>query len=154
MERSLFDCKNLSFDCKKFKKAKSTYMERSPFLYPNLYQTEKDSFPCTYSFFLSMYVVLFCTLWCSVLLSGTNLGTDMAHVFGSRELYQRKLSVCLVFYYPPKTRSHPWGAAASGSLGWWPSTDPEMQAHPYKELRPPGFLIRKRSERYRSGLRE
>ena len=52
------------------------------------------------------------------------------------------------------TRSHPWGAAASGSLGWWPSTDPEMQAHPYKELRPPGFLIRKRSERYRSGLRE
>ena len=64
------------------------------------------------------------------------------------------LSVCLVFYYPPDPiRGGPPRAALSGGgLAQTPHS-----AHPYKELRPPGFLIRKTNigkgvKRHRSGL--
>ena len=29
-----------------------------------------------------------------------------------------------LFLFLLSTQSHPWGAAASGALGWWPSTGP------------------------------
>jgi len=56
--------------------------------------------------------------------------------------FKSSLSVW-VFYYPPDP---PRAALSGGGLAQTPHS-----AHPYKELRPPGFLIvRKRSERHRS----
>jgi hypothetical protein len=56
----------------------------------------------------------------------------------NHDFYCTCLSVCLVFYYPPDPiRGGPPRAALSGG-GLAQTPHP---AHPYKELRPPGFLI-------------
>ena len=39
------------------------------------------------------------------------------------------------------TRSHPWGAAASGSLGWWPSADPAIKPTPTRSYDPVNNLL-------------